>query len=95
MRRNQFTVSAESVQGNAKAEVTFRCLKVGELREWRDDPAQNDTTLLRSHLIDWTGMVDDAGEPLPVQALDELYLHEQRALTRLLLQGPDGPQAKN
>ena len=95
MRRNQFTVDAESVQGNAGAEVTFRCLKVREVREWRDDPAQNDTTLLRDHLASWVGIVDDDGEPLDVGDVGELYLHEQRALTLLLFAGPDGPAAKN
>lgn len=95
MRRNQFVVDAESVQGNAGATVTFRCLRVRELREWRDDPEQNDTTLLRDHLVGWEGIVDDDGAPLPAEDVGELYLHEQREMVRLLLQGPDGPNAKN
>jgi hypothetical protein len=95
MRRNQFLVSAESVQGNAEAAVTFRCIRVREMREWRDDPAQNDTTLLQEHLVAWDGIVDDDGEPIPVDNVGELYLHEQRALVTLLFGGPDGPNAKN
>lgn len=95
MRRNQFTVDAESVQGNAGAEVTFACLKVRELREWRDDPEQNDTTLLRDHIVSWRGIVGDDDEPLGDVDVGELYLHEQRALVGLLLLGPDGPAAKN
>jgi hypothetical protein len=95
MRRNQFTIDAESVQGIEGATATFRCLKVREMREWRDDPEQNDETLLRDHLVAWDGFVDDEGEPMPDVTVGELYLHEQRALTLLLFQGPDGPNAKN
>ena len=95
MRRNQFTVDAESVQGIEGATVTFRCLKVREVQEWRDDPAQDDETLLRDHLVAWEGFVDEDGEPLPDADVGELYLHEQRALILLLFQGPDGPNAKN
>jgi len=95
MRRNQFVCDAESVQGEAGATVTFRCLRVREMREWREDVQQNDETLLRDHLVAWEGIVDDQGEPLPIDGAGELYMHEQRALVTLLLQGPDGPEAKN
>ena len=100
MRRAQFTVNAESVQGNVGAEATFRCLKVREWREWRDDPASTDEDLLKAHLVGWQGFQGDAGADLPSPAdepaiVGELYIHEQRELVRLLLQGPDGENAKN
>lgn len=100
MRRSQFTVNAESVQGNAGTEVVYRCLKVREWREWREDPASTDEDLLRSHLVSWHGFKDDSGAELPSPAdepgsVGELYIHEQRELVRLLLQGPDGDNAKN
>lgn len=100
MRRNQFTVNAESVQGNAGATVTFRCVRVREMNAWRDDPEQNDSTMLQTHVVDWGGFEDDDGTALPSPAaypevLGELLLHEQRALVEMLLRGPDGPQAKN
>jgi hypothetical protein len=98
MRRNQFVVDAESVQGNAGAEVTFRALKVRVLREYRST-GMTDADLLERHVVDWSGFEDDNGKPLPSpkdepEVLGELYLHEQR-LAQLLLQGPDGDAAKN
>jgi len=99
MRRNQFTVDAESVQGNADAEVTFRCLKVREVKEYRSTE-MTDAELLARHVIAWSGIVDDEGNeyPSPVDEpgiLGELYVHEQLELARLLFQGPDGENAKN
>ena len=98
-RRNQFTVDAESVQGNEGATVTFRPLKVREWNEYRSTD-QTDEDLLRAHVKGWSGIVDDDGHDLPnpqneSEAIGELYLHEQRAIVRLLLQGPDGEHAKN
>jgi len=99
MRRNQFVVSAESVQGEAKAEVTFKALKVREVGEYRST-GMTDRDLLREHVLSWKGIVDDAGHALPSPAdepeiLGELYIHEQQELARLLFQGPDGENAKN
>ena len=99
MRRNQFTVSAESVQGNAGAEVTFKAILVSVWNEYRTTP-MNDSDMLKAHMLSWVGIVDDHGKPLPSpaddpEALDKLYLHEQQALALLLFQGPDGPEAKN
>jgi hypothetical protein len=99
MRRNQFTVDAESVQGNEGATVTFRALKVRTIREYRETE-MTDADLLEAHIISWSGIVDDDGKDLPrpvdgKAVLGELYVHEQVALARLLFQGPDGPEAKN
>lgn len=99
MRRNQFTVDAESVQGNAGAEVAFKALKVREVREYRET-AMTDAELLATHVASWTGIVDDEGHELPSPAdepgiLGELYIHEMQEMTRLLLQGPMGESAKN
>ena len=98
-RRGTFKVDATEVQGNEGAEVTFRALKVREMREYRDSP-MTDRELLEAHVMDWAGIVDDDGKPLPSPSEDpmvlgELYLHEQQALARLLFQGPDGISAKN
>ena len=99
-RRNQFTVDAESVQGEAGAEATFSCITIREWREWRDDPKTTDEDLLSEHLVTWSGFVDDEGAELPSPKdepliVGELYIHEQRALVLLLLAGPDGESAKN
>ena len=98
-RRNQFVVDAESVQGNEGATVTFHCMKVREMNEYRTTD-QTDEDVLRDHVVTWSGIVDDDGHELPSPkdepgAIGELYLHEQRALVRLLFQGPDGENAKN
>ncbi len=100
MRRNQFTVDAESIQGNAEATVTFRCLKVREVRRYRQDPAFGDHELLEQHIMSWSGIVDDNDRELPNPAddpavLDELYLHERSQLGTLLFVGPGGPNVKN
>ena len=101
MRRgNQFTVDAESVQGNAGATVTFKALTVGEWKEYRSSDAVTDFSLVESHVVAWSGIVDDEGHELPDPAdepevINALYLHEQQALARLLWQGPDGASAKN
>jgi hypothetical protein len=99
MRRNQFTVDAESVQGIAGAEVTFRCLKVRDVREYQGT-GMTDADLIKRHVLSWSGIVDDEGHELPSPSdepdvLGELYVHEQLALARLLFQGPDGEAAKN
>ena len=99
MRRNQFTVNAESVQGNAEAEVTFKALKVREVREYQETD-QTDIELLAEHVVSWSGFIDDGDKVLPSPAddpevWDELYLHERQRLIRLLFQGPDGESAKN
>ena len=98
-RGSQFTVDAESVQGNEGATVTFRALKVREVNEYRTTE-MTDADLLRSHVLSWSGFVDDEGRELPSPAdepdvLGELYVHEQLALSRLLFQGPLGDSAKN
>ena len=98
-RRNTFTVNAQSVQGNVGATVTFLMLTVGEWKAYGVDPEVNDHTLIRAHIVDWSGIVDDQDRPLPNPAdepdvLDELYMPEQRALSRLLFQGPDGANAE-
>ena len=98
-RRSQFTVDAEAIQGNEGATVTFRALKVREMREYRATE-MTDRDLLEAHVLGWVGIVDDAGKPLPSPAddpevLGELYLHEVQAMAALMYQGPDGPEAKN
>jgi len=99
MRRNQFTVDAESVQGNAGAEVTFKALLVEEVSEYRAT-GMTDRELLEKHLLSWKGIVDDNDKPLPSPdhepgILGKLYIHEQQELARLLFAGPDGESAKN
>jgi len=98
-RRSTFTVNAEGVQGNAGATATFKALTVGDVDEARSGGLR-DHDLLVGHLMGWSGIVDDDDQPLPDPVsdpgvLDRLYVHEQTALTRLLFQGPDGPDAKN
>lgn len=99
-RRSKFTVDAESVQGNEGAKVTFSSLTVGEWKAYRASDEVNDVSLVRSHVLSWSGIVDDQGKELPNPADDPavhdgLYMHEQRALARLLWAGPDGADAKN
>jgi hypothetical protein len=99
-RRSTFTVDASEVQGNEGATATFSSLTVREWKDYRSVDDVNDITLVQSHLVSWTGFVDDEGNELPSPAdepeiLDLLYMHEQRALARLLWQGPDGANAKN
>jgi hypothetical protein len=98
-RVSTFTVDASSVQGNEGAKVTFRGLKVGEWREYLDSEDVTDPDLLRAHIVKWD-LVDDNDHKLPDPAdepeiVNELYMHEQRQLVRLLMQGPDGESAKN
>lgn len=100
MRRSTFTVDAESVQGNAGASVTFRPMTVGEMREYRTNDKITDSDELKARVIAWSGIVDDDEHEMPCPAdqpdiVDALYLHEQRALMRLLFAGPDVPQPKN
>jgi hypothetical protein len=99
MRRATFTVDARTVQGNEDATVTFKALKVREVREYRESD-MTDADLLREHVLSWSGIVDDDGHPLPDPTdepgvLGELYVHEQAAIARLLFLGPDGADAKN
>ena len=98
MRQNSFTVDAKSVQGIDGAEVTFRALKVREVREYRTT-GMTDSELLAAHVLEWSGFVDDGHDlPSPTDEPDilgELYVHEQLELARLLFQGPDGDAAKN
>jgi len=99
-RRNQFTVDAESVQGNAGAEVTFSKITIGQRGHYLSDPDYGDADMLRDHIIDWHGIEDDEGREIP-SPKDEpgvvavLYIDELTALVRLLFQGPDGENAKN
>ena len=100
-RRNQFTVDAESVQGNAGAEITFKRLTFGTRQRYFDlEDKYNDADLLREHVLDWKGIEDDEGNEIPspkdqpgVEAT--LYWEEIVAIGRLLLQGSDGEHAKN
>jgi hypothetical protein len=99
-RRNQWTVDAEAVQGNAGATVTFHCVTVGERNEYIASPDVDDIVMLRSHLVAWTGIVDDQDRELPSPAddpavIDALYMTELRALARLLWAGPEGDAVKN
>lgn len=98
-RRSEFTVDAESVQGNAGTTVTFRALKVGEMHVYRTTD-RTDRDVLKAQILGWVGIIDDDEKPLPSPAdqpdiVDELYMHEQQAMVRLLFQGPDGDSAKN
>jgi hypothetical protein len=100
MRKNQFTVDAESVQGNPGASVTFRKITVGERRRYIDDDDYNDPEIVGDHILDWSGITDDEGNEIP-SPKDEpgitatLYLDEMRALALLFWRGPDGPNTKN
>jgi hypothetical protein len=99
-RRSQFTVDAQSVQGNAGATATFRTLTVGEYQNYLDDPDYRDRHLVKKHLVAWSGIVGNDDVPLPdptddPDAMNALYLHEVGALAILLVQGPLGASAKN
>lgn len=99
MRRNQFTIDAESVQGNAGAEVTFKGLLVEEVHEYRTT-SMTDAEILQTHILGWKGIVDDKDKALPSPVdepgiLSKLYIHEVQRLARLLWDGPDGENAKN
>ena len=99
-RRKTFTVDAEKVQGNPGATVTFTNITVGERAEYLADDKADDHTILKRHLIDWKGIVDNDDKDLPSPAdepdvLNALYMDEQRAFARLFWQGPDGESAKN
>jgi hypothetical protein len=99
-RRSTFTVDASGVQGNPGATVTFKALTIREHREWRESSESTDYDLLSSHVVSWSGFVDDDGNEMPSpehepDILAELYYHEQAALLRLFFEGPDGASAKN
>ena len=99
-RRDTFKVNAQDVQGEPDAEVTFRCITVGERRAYLADADRDDTDMLKAHLVSWVGILDSEGNPLPnpsdkPQVIDALYMHEMRVLARLMWQGPDGADAKN
>ena len=98
-RRSQFTVDAQAVQGNEGARVTFKALKMRQVKAYREENV-GDRDMLQAHILGWVGIVDDAGNPLPnpaedPEALGELYVQEHQALVRVFLQGPDGAEAKN
>ena len=100
MRRNQFTVDAESVQGNEGATITFRKMTVGERDRYINDSDYGDAAFLSDHILDWSGIIDDDGNAIP-SPQDEpgvtaaLYMDEAGELVRLLFQGPNGEHAKN
>ena len=99
-RRSTFVADAESVQGVSGATVTFRCITVGEVDEFRSDASFTDRVLLERHIVSWSGIVDDDDHEMPDPAdepdiLKKLYVHEQQALARLLWAGPEGESAKN
>jgi hypothetical protein len=99
-RVSTFQVDASSVQDNPGATATFKRITVGERKEYLAREDINDIDMLRSHLVSWSGIVDDSGNELPSpehepDAIDALYMSEMRALSRLLWQGPDGDSAKN
>jgi hypothetical protein len=100
MRRSQFTVDAESVQGNAGATVTFRCITVGERARYLEDPGYGDADIVSDHIVDWSGIEDDEGHEISSPrdepgVIAALYVGELRGLVMLLFQGPDGEHAKN
>lgn len=97
-RKKQFTVDASSVQGNKGATATFRCVKRGKWKAYMSEADVNDVVMIDDHLVDWHGFTNDDGHELPSpkdepDIVDELYMHEQRLLARLLWQGPDGENA--
>ena len=49
-RRSQFTVDAETIQGNEGATVTFKALRVREMREYRATE-MTDRDLLEAHVL--------------------------------------------
>jgi hypothetical protein len=99
-RRNQFTVDAESVQGNEGATVTFKLITLGTRDRYLKDPEYGDAMLLGDHLLDWHGIEDDAGNEMP-SPKDEpglvatLYLSEVTELVRLLMEGQRQTSPKN
>jgi hypothetical protein len=95
-RRTSFKKDAESVQGNPGAWVEFRAIKRGMIKRWldRDDDEITDDHILINYALDWDGLEDDEGKPIPSpkddpSAYDELYGHERTAICRLLIAGPD------
>jgi len=91
-RRNQFTVDAESVQGNEGAKVTFKLITVGTRDRWINDPEYGDIQIVQDHLLDWKGIEDDEGHEMPspkdkseINAV--LYIAELQRLVTLLLSG--------
>jgi hypothetical protein len=99
-RRTQFTVDAESVQGNAGATITFSCITIGERKAYLSDPDLDNIDMIRLHTLSWSGIVDNDGNELPdpkdePDAIDALFMVEMRAINRLMWQGPDGDSAKN
>ena len=98
-RRSTFEADAESVQGNAGATVTFRAITIGQAREYRET-SMTDDDLLRAHVLDWSGIVDDDDHALPSPkdepgVLDALYIFERTAIARLLFTGAPVIPAKN
>ena len=100
MRRSTFDADAESVQGNAGATVTFRACTVDEMAVYRET-TMTDREMIMSHVISWSGIVDGDDHELPCPAADDpgglgkLYLHELKAMARLLFVGPPLLPIKN
>ena len=99
-RRRSFVVDAESVQGIPGAEITFKCLTVGTVDEYRTNDEMTDSDLLCMQILSWKGIVDDNDKELPSPSdepgiLKKLYTHEMRKMSALLFAGPDGDSAKN
>lgn len=97
-RINTFTVDAQSVQGIEGATITFRRMKRREWLAWRKNEDTTDDDLVDSHVVEWTGFVDENGNDLPSlkdepEALGEVFFDETRKIVTLLIQGPDGPDA--
>jgi hypothetical protein len=99
-RRNQFVVNAESVQGNAGAEITFKLITLGTRDQYFRDPDYGDIDLLNDHILDWRGIVDDDGNEIPspkdepgVQA--SLYMSEVSEIIALLFDGQRQDLPKN
>ena len=99
-RDTQFTVNAESVQGNEGATATFQHITVGERLEYLADDEINDFIMVRRHLLSWSGIVDNDDRELPDPkdepgVFDALYLPEMRALALIMWRGPDEADSKN
>jgi hypothetical protein len=93
MRRNQFKVDAESVQGNAGAWVECKAIPLGEYQTWIADSGKGNLELLQEYLIDWGGLEDSDGHEMPSykaepDAIKLLYLHEINAIAALVIRGP-------
>lgn len=98
-RQTSFVVDAESVQGMPGTTITFRCLLVSTVDEYRSTD-MTDAELLERQILSWEGIIDDRGKEMPSPVdepgiLKKLYTHEMRKMAALLFAGPDGDSAKN